>query len=213
MSVRSTGVASCFIPAVWGLCDQVLQPLPLPSRLLALALLLMLFEQAHMAKVDLDQVAAVRPTLTGQKELTAFSRLLWVTIFGQLLGFYLAAVGYLGVGMLAIMASLLGFNLRANLRLQPSEAPPVQLAGPGTRLDVITIDLVALGLGLLWVRQMAQLWIAGLLLLLALGYAVAKLSAYATAWVKRPSASAVHVAYAAQQHPQPPQQNRQGQSS
>ncbi|QQE63436.1 hypothetical protein GFS31_01010 [Leptolyngbya sp. BL0902] len=211
-------VALCFWPAGLGLLSQGLQPVPLPQRLLALALGLMLMEQSHMARVDVQQALAAwkfAPT----PQLTRFMTVLAVTILGELMGFYLAAGGWLGLGMITILLSLLGFNLFANGRF---EGYMFQPAGPRSRLGVIAIDLVALGLALLWVVGWGRLAVAGVLLTVSLAYGVAKAYAYATgrsslaqptspapaAYASRGEALAIHIPNAAQQHPQPAQQNR-----
>lgn len=229
MVLRPAFAAALFLPAGLGLWGQVLQPDPLPYRMLALALLLISMEQAHMARVDLRQVIAVQQRRTGlspgdNERLTAFHRLVWLTILGELAGFYLAAAGYLGPGVLVILASLVGFNLTAGIRLEPAAASPIHAAGVRTRLDVLAIDAVAMGLGLLWMARLAQGWVAGGLLALVLLYASIKVVIYAlsqwslfkqhrgqsstTSTTSTTSmASAVHVANAAQQHPHPSQQN------
>lgn len=213
MGFVPVGVALCFLPAGLGLWSQGLQPLPLPSRLLALALGLMLLEQAHMARVDVKQVLTAR-RLESTPRLERFTAVLVATILGELGGFYLAAAGWLGLGMMTILVSLLGFNLFVNGRFEGQAFHP---SGPRHRLDVIAIDLVALGLALLWLLDWGRMAVASLLLGVTLAYGVAKLYAYATARVSLselprtplpPTASAVHIAHAAQQHPQPAQQNR-----
>lgn len=211
-------VALCFWPAGLGLLSQGLQPLPWPQRLLALALGLMLMEQSHMARVDVRQVLMARQSVQ-TPQLTRFMTVLAATILGELMGFYLAAGGWLGRGMITILLSLLGFNLFANGRFEGSTFQP---AGPRTRLGVITIDLIALGLALLWVLDWGRLAVASLLLTVTLTYGVAKVYAYATgrsslaspsspdptAYAPRRDRLAVHIPDAAQQHPQPAQQNR-----
>lgn len=201
-------VALCFLPASLGLLNQGIQPLPLPQRLLAVALGLMLLEQAHMARVDVQRVLAARHRGT-TPELRRFTAVLAVTIIGEICGFYRAAAGDLGLGMVLILVSLLGFNLLANGRFDGEVFQP---AGPRHRLGVILVDLVALGLALLWWQNWGQLGISSLLLGTTLAYGMAKIYAYATGRASlsesSPTPSAVHVAYAAQQHPQPTQQNR-----
>lgn len=203
-------VALCFLPAGVGLWSQGLQPLPLPHRLLALALGLMLMEQAHMARVDVQRVLTVR-RLGSTSRLAWFTAVLAVTILGELGGFYLAAAGALGLGMMTILVSLLGFNLFANGRF---EGPIFHPAGPRTRLDVIAMDLVTLGLALLWMLDWGRMVVASLLLGVTLTYGAVKvytyLTTYATARLgpSEPPASTVHIPHTAQQHPQPAQQNR-----
>jgi hypothetical protein len=206
MLFHPTVVAIGFIPAGLGLLNQVIQPQPLPQRLLALALLLIVGEQAHMARTDLRQVAAVRQQQQDPR-LPAFTRLLWATIAGELLGFYLAAAGFLGVGMVVIVGSVLGFNLAAQVRFEEHRLQP---AGPSHRWSVLVIDTLALALGGLWFIPQAQLGVAGLLLTLALIYSGAKLITYTRAGL---AASAIHIPHATQQHPQPSQQNSQSKAA
>jgi hypothetical protein len=104
--------AVLFMPAAVGLLYQAVQPHPWPHRLLAIALLLAIFEQAHMARVDLRNVEVISQRL-GDPRLKPFSRIVIWTVVGQLVGFYGAAVGYLGWGMATIMLSVIGFNLTA----------------------------------------------------------------------------------------------------
>lgn len=197
-------VAFCFLPAGLGLWSQGLQPLPWPNRLLALALGLMLLEQAHMARVDGQRVlTAGRSGATPR--LARFTAVLGATIIGELCGFYLAAAGWLGLGMVTILVSLLSFNLLANGRFEDHTFHP---AGPRSRLDVIAIDLLALGLVLLWMLDWGRMAVASVLLGVTLVYGAAKLYAYATARRPERPASTVHIPHAAQQHPQPAQQNR-----
>jgi hypothetical protein len=201
-------VALSFLPASLGLLNQGMQPLPLPQRLLAVALGLMLLEQAHMAKVDVQRVLAVRQLGTTRR-LQRFTAILATTIVGEMVGFYLAAAGNLGLGMVLILVSLLGFNLLANGRFDGEVFQP---AGPRHRLGVILVDCAALFLALLWWQNWGQLGISSLLLGTTLAYGMAKIYAYATGRASlaesSPTPSAIHVAYAAQQHPQPTQQNR-----
>ena len=208
MGVRPIGVAICFLPAGLGLLSQGLQPLPLAQRWLALALGLMLMEQAHMARVDVQRWLAVR-SLGPTPRLNRFATVLTLTILGELAGFYLAAAGWLGWGMVTILVSLLGFNLLANGHFQDEG---FQASGPRARWVVIGIDGIALGLALLWLASVGRLVVASGLLGVSLVYGVAKLYAYATNRVslaeRPPAASAVHIPYATQQHPQPAQQNR-----
>lgn len=201
-------VGLCFLPAALGLLSQGIAPLPLPQRLLALALGLMLLEQAHMARVDVQRVLAARHLGTTPR-LRRFTAVLALTIVGEICGFYLAAAGDPGFGMVLILLSLLGFNLGANGRFDGEVFQP---AGPRHRLGVIAVDLVALGLALLWWQNLGRLIIASLLLAITLAYGVVKLYAYVTGRAslseRPPSTSAIHIAYATQQHPQPTQQNR-----
>ncbi|PSR17959.1 hypothetical protein C8255_09940 [filamentous cyanobacterium CCP3] len=193
-----------FMPAAVGLLYQAVQPHPWPHRLLAIALLLAIFEQAHMARVDLRNVEAVGQRL-GDSRLQHFGQVVIWTVVGQLVGFYGAAVGYLGWGMAVILLSVIGFNLVATLRLEPTATQPIQAADWRSRLDVLSLDAIALILACLWIGQHFQNWVAvGMFAITAL-YSASKLVTYAKALGQQPSA--IHVAHAAQEHPQAPQQN------
>ena len=117
------GSGALFGPAVLGLGWQVWAQPELSHRLLALGLLLTGIEQGRMAMVDLRQVAAVGQQVE-DRQLTRFYKILLLAIAGQLVGFYLAAAGWLGVGAGVMMMSIIGFNLAAGLQLQPAVSPP-----------------------------------------------------------------------------------------
>jgi hypothetical protein len=211
MPFSPTLAALFFMPATAGLLYQAVQPQPWPHRLLALALMLMSLEQAHMARVDLENVEMV-----GQRSrdlrLSRFSQVVTLTIAGQIAGFSVAALGYLGWGMGLILVSLLGFNLAATVRLEPTNPRPVQAAGWRSRLDVLTLDAIAFILALLWLAERFQDWVAGGMFAITVGYGASKLMTYATAALSSEAtassaSSAIHVAHAAQEHPQTPQQN------
>jgi len=208
MTLSPALAAALFMPASAGLLYQAMQPYPWPHRLLALALLLAIFEQAHMARVDLQHVEIMGQRLNDPR-LKHFGRVVIWTIAGQLVGFYGAAAGHLGWGMALILISLIGFNLLATLRLEPAGPQPIQAADWRSRLGVLGLDAIALLLALLWIGQRCQGWVAGGMFAITVGYGASKLVTYATAALARPSA--VHVAHAAQEHPHPPQQNNQGQ--
>lgn len=213
MTLSPTLAAALFMPASAGLLYQAMQPYPWPHRLLALALLLAIFEQAHMARVDLQHVEVVSQRLSDLRlndpRLRHFGRVVTWTIAGQLVGFYGAAAGHLGWGMALILLSLIGFNLGATLRLEPAGPQPIQTADWRSRLGVLGLDAIAFILALLWIGQRCQGWVAGGMFAITVGYGASKLVTYTTAALGRPSA--VHIAHAAQEHPHPPQQNNQGQ--
>ncbi|HSM83726.1 MAG TPA: hypothetical protein VLS96_18705 [Nodosilinea sp.] len=208
MSLSPALAAIVFMPAMAGLLFQVVQPHPWPHRLLAVALLLMSLEQAHMARVDLQRGAAVE-VRSRDPRLGHFRRVVILTIAGQVVGFSVAALGHLGWGMALILLSLIGFNLAATIRVEPAGPRPIVAAGWRDRLDVLTLDAIALGLALLWMAQRLQGWVAGGLFAITLLYGTSKLFTYATARRTGSSGlgSAVHIAHAAQEHPQPSQQN------
>lgn len=208
MTLSPAWAAALFMPATVGLLYQAVQPHPWPYRLLALALMLMSLEQAHMARVDLRHGKIV-----GQRSrdprLGHFSRVVMLAIAGQVAGFSIAALGHLGWGMGLILVSLLGFNLAATIRLEPASPKPIQTADWRSRLGVLGLDAIALVLALLWIAQRAQGWVAGGLFAITVLYGGSKLVAYITAALQSGSAagSAIHVTHAAQEHPQTSQQN------
>ncbi|WOD40293.1 hypothetical protein [Nodosilinea sp. E11] len=204
--------AALFVPATVGLLYQTVQPNPWPYRLLALSLMLMSLEQAHMARVDLRNVDGVG-LRSPDARLNHFRRVVMLTIAGQVAGFSVAALGHLGWGLGLILVSVLGFNLAATIRLEPASRQPIQAAGWRSRLEVLILDAIALALAVLWIAQRAQGWVAGGLFAITLVYGGSKLLAYATAALgpgatPNTTSSAVHVAHTAQEHPQPPQQNQ-----
>lgn len=204
MTLSPAWAAALFMPATVGLLYQAVQPHPWPDRLLALALMLMSLEQAHMARVDLRHGEIVGQR-TRDLRLGHFSRVVLLAIAGQVAGFSIAALGHLGWGMGLILVSLLGFNLAATIRLEPTSQKPIQPADWRSRLDVLALDAIALVLALLWIAQRAQGWVAGGLFAITVIYGGSKLVAYVTTALR--SGSAVHVAHAAQEHPQTSQQN------
>lgn len=213
MTFSPTLAALLFMPAAMGLLYQAVQPNSWPHRLLALALLIGIFEQAHMARVDLRHVELVEQRVAipplGDPRLKPFGQVVLWTVVGQLVGFYGAAAGYLGWGMAVILLSVIGFNLAATIRLEPAGPQPIQSTGWRSRLDVLGLDAIALLLALLWMADRFQGWVAGGMFAITVGYGASKLVIYLTAALRTGSApgSAVHVAHAAQEHPQPPQQN------
>ncbi|MBD2234356.1 hypothetical protein [Phormidium tenue] len=203
MTLSPAWAAALFMPATVGLLYQAVQPHPWPNRLLALALMLMSLEQAHMARVDLRHRDLVGQR-TRDPRLGHFGRVVVLAIAGQVAGFSIAALGHLGWGMGLILVSLLGFNLAATIRLEPASPKPIQSAGWRSRLDVLGLDAIALVLAILWIAQRAQGWVAGGLFAITVLYGSSKLVAYVTALR---SDSTIHVAHATQEHPQTSQQN------
>ncbi|MEA5451734.1 hypothetical protein VB780_24370 [Leptolyngbya sp. CCNP1308] len=207
MTLSPAWAAALFMPAAVGLLYQAVQPHPWPYRLLALALLVGIFEQAHMARVDLRHVQIVGQRWSDPR-LQSFGRVVVWAVVGQLAGFYGAAAGYLGSGMAVIMLSVMGFNLMAKIRLEISSLQPIQAAGWRSRLGVLVLDAIALILALLWIAQQVQGWVAGGLFTITVVYGISKLITYAAALRSGAAkSSAIHVAHAAQEHPQTSQQN------
>jgi len=168
------GSGALFGPAVLGLGWQVWAQPELSHRLLALGLLLTGIEQGRMAMVDLRQVAAVGQQVE-DRQLTRFYKILLLAIAGQLVGFYLAAAGWLGVGAGAMMMSIIGFNLAAGLQLQPAVSPPLRTITLRERRGVLLADGLALALVGLWLAKVGRVWIGGGLLTIASSYVGVKL--------------------------------------
>jgi len=179
---------------------QLVQASSWSSRLLILALLLLAPEQAHMAGADLRQIQSVQRRHPDHR-LQAFYRVVWATIVGQLLGFYLAAVGQFGGGLVMILGSLIGFNLLAPIRLAPGDEAPIIACGPQDRIDVLVLNSVAGGLGCLWWMDLGRFWAAVGILLIAAVYVAAKFKSYYKTWRKSASVSLAHAASAAEEHP------------
>jgi hypothetical protein len=125
----------------------------------------------------------------------------WATILGQLLGFYLAAVGQVGGGLVIILNSLIGFNLLASIRLVPGDKAPIIACGPQDRIEVLVLNGVAGSLGCLWWMNLGRLWAAVGILLIAAVYVAAKFKSYYKTWRNPASASLSHVASAVEKHP------------
>ena len=168
------GSGALFGPAVLGLGWQVWAQPELSHRLLALGLLLTGIEQGRMAMVDLRQVAAVGQQVE-DRQLTRFYKILLLAIAGQLVGFYLAAAGWLGVGAGVMMMSIIGFNLAAGLQLQPAVSPPLRTITLRERRGVLLADGLALALVGLWLAKVGRVWIGGGLLTIASSYVGVKL--------------------------------------
>ncbi len=156
-----------------GLGWQVFNQPALSHRLLALGLLLTGLEQGRMAMVDLRQVAAVGQQLEDRR-LMRFYQVLLLAIAGQLVGFYLAAVGWLGYGTGVIMISIIGFNLAAGLQLQPENDPPLRSVTLRERSGVLLADGLALALVGLWLADVGRVWIGAGLLTIALSFVTVK---------------------------------------
>jgi len=127
-----------------------------------------------MAMVDLRQVAAVGQQVE-DRQLTRFYKILLLAIAGQLVGFYLAAAGWLGVGAGVMMMSIIGFNLAAGLQLQPAVSPPLRTITLRERRGVLLADGLALALVGLWLAKVGRVWIGGGLLTIASSYVGVKL--------------------------------------
>jgi hypothetical protein len=158
-----------FFPACVGLMIKISQG-GADRALFALALLLLAIDQARMATVDLTQVAAVKsPIQTPDQRLDLFYRITLSTVIVELLGFY-GALGNLGGGAMLVLLSQVGFNLLANIQLQPDTEEPIQDWGIADRLPVLIADGVGLALVCLWLSGVAPLVMAAALLFMVLIY-------------------------------------------
>lgn len=193
-----------FVPAMVGLAVQLATARTWSDGLLILALLLLAPEQAYMAGADLRQIDGVNRHRQDPR-LKPFHRLVWVTILGQLVGFYLAGIGQPAWGILIILSSLIGFNLRAAIRLVPGAHQPILPWGPQNRRDVLLLNGIAAGLGIFWLMNLARIWAATGILLIAVAYVVSKLRAYYQAWRRSSSDLLPHAPHTIQQHPKPRQ--------
>lgn len=178
---RSALVITLFIPAILGLIIQAWKSDSLSQCLVALACLCLIPEQAHMAIVDLRHIALAQGKKPDSR-LQPFHQQVCLTISGQLLGFYLAAAGWLALGMFVLLGSLIGFNLIAAIRLEPDGEDPVVPWGVIKRLDVLALDGLALALVVLWLFDYGQLYTPLGIFTLAAVYVVSKLIAYLRAW-------------------------------
>ena len=202
--LRPTWVGAVFFPASLGLGWQLWSCPLLPGSILALGLLLGLLEQAHMARVDLEKVKILgqHPDYGRDPRLYRFARVLMVTLGGELLGFYLASFGYLGLGLVVIMLSLLAFNLVAGVELKVGDRQPIQTAPWHSRGLVLSLDGLGVGMGCLWLAGQAQLWVAIGFLSLTLVYSLTKLINYAVNDRQTGAKSTVEVADPSQQQPE-----------
>lgn len=157
-----------FFPACLGLLGQVIRGDQLSDQFLAIAIFLLCVDQARMAVVDLEQIAQVKQQ-TQDSRLARFYRATLSTIALELLGFYSAAV-WLGWGAIAVLFSLVWFNLVAGIQLHPGQKVAVQTWGIPERLPVLCADGIGLVLMGLWMARIAPLTIAIGLLGLVVAY-------------------------------------------
>jgi hypothetical protein len=201
---QATIATALFIPAMVGLMVQMAAAHGWADSLLILALLLLGPEQAHMAGADLRQIQLVQRHHQDPR-LQSFQRLVWATIGGQLLGFYLAAMGQFGEGIMVILSSLIGFNLLASIRLAERNEEPIVTSGPQDRIAVLMLNGVAGSLGYLWCLNLGRFWAAAGILLIVGVYLASKFGSYYPTWRTLVLALLTHAGRAAEQHPQPRQ--------
>ncbi len=202
--LHPTWVGVCFFPAGLGLAWQLWSCPVLPGSILALGLLLGLLEQTHMARVDLEKVKTLgqHSDYGLDPRLYRFAWVLMVTLGGELVGFYLASFGYLGVGLLVIMLSLLGFNLAVGVQLEIGDRQPIQAAPWHSRGLVLSLDGLGVAMGCLWLAGQAQLGIATGFLTLTLVYNLTKLINYGVNNRRTRAELTVEVADPSQQQPE-----------
>lgn len=173
-----------FFPAGVGLAWRVSQPPILPHQLLALGILLLSIEQARMAVVDLQEIAAVEETLSVQThektKLVGFKQVTISTILLELLGFYVAVFG-LGYGSMIVLGSQLFFNIFASIKLDLQSECLIQDCPWFARKDVLIADSLGCLLVSLWLLNIWALWIAISLLILVVLYICLK---YIPRWVQ-----------------------------
>lgn len=166
-----------FFPASLGLGRQIIGSTGLAFQLLALAFLLFSVEQARMAIVDLEQIAAVRQQVQDGRDqddrLNHFYRITVSTIVLELIGFYTAAI-WLGWGAVIVLLSQVGFNCFSNIRLYPSDVSPIQPWDLSQRIPVLVADGAALILVSLWMAKIAPLWMAAGILSLTIAFGIVK---------------------------------------
>lgn len=204
---RPAIVTILFIPAIVGLAIQLATFNSLANQLFILALFLLAPEQAYMAWVDLRRISLL--TRMGlSRHLEGFTRLVWMTILGQLLGFYLAAFGFLGWGFLVVLFSLIGFNLLATIRLEPDAESPITPRDAKERRIILALNGFAACLGLFWLVNLAETVAAAGILTIVLMYVSSKWVVYGKAWRRNRSNLSAHAADATEQHPYSPKQNQ-----
>ncbi len=164
-----------FLPAGLGLLIQaaypalnpIVAPLSGSQRLLSLSLALFCLELAHMARVDLGNIAAIAVSPEDSR-LRRFFRVTVSTVVLEVVGFYVALVS-LQWGAIAIIFSQLWFNLLAGIQLWPGQSPPITPLGISERRAVLVANGLGLGLISLWPLPAVRIWIAvGLLTLIIL---------------------------------------------
>ncbi|PSN13526.1 hypothetical protein C7271_22445, partial [filamentous cyanobacterium CCP5] len=128
-------------------------------------------EQARMAQVDLDRLATVAAEVDDPR-LKRFDWVTKTTIALELVGFYLAGF-YLGWGAMVILASQVWFHLLAGVELHPGIPDPIRPCGPWQR-PALLADLVAMVLAGCWLRNIAPVAMAALMLAIVIAYGLIK---------------------------------------
>lgn len=168
MSPTAWNLLLLFFPAGLGILAQVIGNHSWDQRLIAVGLLLLCIDQARMALLDLEQIAAARRQ-TADPRLQTFRQITLTTIALELAGFYLATV-WLGWGILVVLLSQVWFNALAPIQIQGDTERPVQPRPWGDRIPVLIADGLGMGLVGLWMAQLAPPGIALVMGGLAIAY-------------------------------------------
>ena len=161
-----------FFPACLGILGQVIRSEAFDHRLLALGLLIFAVDQAKMAVLDLKNVKSAKEKIK-DIQLQYFYYIAISTISLELIGFYVASV-QLGWGIILVLASQVGFNFFANIRLQPTESIIIQEKPFSEKIAVLIADIVALILIGFWMNAIAPLTIVLTLWTMAIAYGCIK---------------------------------------
>lgn len=174
MSAIAWTIVLLFFPASLGILTQAVWGNDLSRQVLAVATLLLCADQARMAIVDFEQIAAVKQQVQDSR-VAHFYRITVSTIVLELLGFYSASI-WLGWGSVLVLLSQVWFHLLAGVQLHPAAEVAIQPKGISERFLVLAADGVGLVLVGLWLLQVASLWVATILLLMVILYGVVKYS-------------------------------------
>jgi len=162
-----------FFPACLGILGQVIRPEAFDHRLLALGLLIFTIDQARMAVLDLKNIKSAKEKIEDVR-LRYFYYTTICTIALELIGFYVASV-QLGWGIILVLASQVGFNFFANIRLQPTESVIIQDKPFSEQITVLIADIVGLILIGFWMNAIAPLTIVLTLWTMAIVYGCIKI--------------------------------------
>lgn len=143
-----------FFPASLGILRQVIWEQELTHQLLDSAVFLFSIEQARMAAKDLQEIAAAKAQLKDTR-LETFSKITIITVFLELLGFYISSI-WLGSGLILILVSLVWFNLFAGVKIHLGAEIVIQDWRISERYIVLIADAIALILVTLWMLQIAS---------------------------------------------------------
>lgn len=143
------------------------------STIVAIALILICIDQGRMAWVDLDNIHQVS---LSDRRVARFYGITLVTIFIELIGFYLAWQ-QLVLGMVVFLISQLLFNTAANIQLYPNSHEPIRPCPLQNRWPVLLANSFALSLTVLWqthaYRQLVSiLWLSMVVIYLGIKYLI-----------------------------------------